>query len=121
MDIIKFKAINRYTKEIHYNPYNGKIGGINDMFTNTGDWDYFQFIDVIDDKGYEIYNSDIVKILSNPIFVGEVIKRFGAYGVENKGHGRYFIDISEPIEVIGQIKINPEILEVTNPASHCRT
>ena len=111
MDIIKFKAINKYTKEAYSNPFNGKIGGINDIFFNTGNWEYFQFIGIVDKKNREIYTGDIIKILSDPVFVGKVIQRFGAYGVEHKGHGRYFIDISEPVEIIGQISINPELLE----------
>lgn len=57
-----------------------------------------------------VRRSDIVKIMSNPVFVGEVIERFGAYGIESNGHVRYFIDINEPVIVIGHIEINPNII-----------
>ncbi len=110
MNTIKFKAIDRYTKEVQSNPFNGKIGGINGILSDTGNWDYFVYINVNDESGVEIYTGDIIKIDSKPCFIGEVIQRFGAYGVENKGQGRYFIDISEPVHVIGHVSINPELL-----------
>ena len=104
MRTIKFRAYDSTTRTMHLNPFNGKLGGMNDIFDNTGNWEYMQFTGLTDINGVEIYESDIVL--------------YGTYRnktvVEwNDGLTGFYPLLSHnsaPIEVIGNIYESPELL-----------
>jgi hypothetical protein len=62
MDTIKFRAWDKLNKKMYPNPFNGKIGGINDIFSNTGDWIYLQYTGQTDKDGTEVYEEDILEV-----------------------------------------------------------
>ena len=57
---IKFRAWDKRKRVMFTNPFNGVIGGMNDIFANTGDWIYMQYSGKEDKNDTEMYEGDIV-------------------------------------------------------------
>jgi uncharacterized phage protein (TIGR01671 family) len=118
MRSIKFRAWDTLNKKMYPNPFNGKICGMNDIFSNTGDWIYLQYTGQRDKDGTEVYEEDILEV--NTVIgkvPSQVLLHFtNRYVVtfENAGFsfGGYTFDNShlECIKVIGNIYDNPELM-----------
>ena len=120
---IKFRAWDMLNKTMYRNPFNGKIGGLNDIFANTGDWSYMQYTGLNEKNSKEIYEDDIIANFNfeNPYFRSVVVCYLGAFGYVSDGdfitfaHNSNFDWVngkSEKIEVIGNIHENPELIEL---------
>jgi uncharacterized phage protein (TIGR01671 family) len=117
MDTIKFRAWDTLNKKMYPNPFNGKIGGMNDIFSNAGNWIYLQYTGQTDKDGTEVYEEDILEV--NTVIgknVSNVPSRFTDRYVVTFGNGMfafggYTFDNSyvEHIKVIGNIYENPEL------------
>lgn len=59
---ILFRAWDTVNKTMHTNPFNGKIGGLNDIFSNTGNWIYMQYTGQTDKDGTKVFEGDILKV-----------------------------------------------------------
>jgi hypothetical protein len=117
MDTIKFRAWDKLNKKMYPNPFNGKIGGINDIFSNTGDWIYLQYTGQTDKDGTEVYEEDILEVntvigkdFSNApshftdryvVTFGNGMFTFGGYTFDN--------GFVENIKIVGNSYENPEI------------
>lgn len=119
---IKFRAWDTLNKAMYSNPFNGKIGGLNDIFANTCDWIYMQYSSLNGKNSKEIYEDDIIAKFNfdDPYFNSVVVCHLGAFGYVLDGdfitfaHNSNFNWVngkSEKIEVIGNIHENPELLE----------
>jgi uncharacterized phage protein (TIGR01671 family) len=117
MDKIKFRAWDKLKKKIYPNPFNGKIGGLNDIFINSGDWIYMQYTGQKDINGAKVFEGDIVEVGTA---IGKSFSRvpshytnryvvtfengkftFGGYTFDN--------DFVENIKIVGNIYENPEL------------
>jgi uncharacterized phage protein (TIGR01671 family) len=117
MRSIKFRAWDRLNNKMYHTPFNGKIGEINDIFLNAGNWIYLQYTGQIDKDGTEVYEEDILEV--NTVIgkdFSQVLLHFtNRYVVtfENAGFsfGGYTFGNShlERIKVIGNIYENPEL------------
>jgi uncharacterized phage protein (TIGR01671 family) len=133
---ILFRAWDRRNKAMYLNPFNGKLGGINDILADTGDWIYMQYIGKTDKNSANMYESDIVNtsnasktnISSGKVSIcasfelGEIVynpedTRYEVL-VKKQKEARYdgkmpYINPLryKPWEVIGNIYENPELLK----------
>jgi uncharacterized phage protein (TIGR01671 family) len=117
MDKIKFRAWDNLNKKMHPNPFNGKIGGINDIFSNTGNWVYLQYTGQTDKDGTEIYEKDILEV--NTVIgkvPSQVLLRFTNRYVVTFENGMFTFggytfnyNYVEHIKVVGNIYENPEV------------
>jgi hypothetical protein len=55
---IKFRAWDRVEKRMHPNPFNGVIGGTNDIFANTGNWSFMEYAGLKDVNCLDIFEGD---------------------------------------------------------------
>ena len=104
---IKFRAWDVVTKEMHTNPFNGYIGGINDKFEDTGNWIHMQFVGLSDKTGKEVYEGDIVN--------------YGEYNkiatVEWNAPMACFwpcVSVGSNLTIIGNIYENPNLISENN-------
>jgi hypothetical protein len=120
MDEIKFRAWDRLNKEMYPNPFNGRIGELNDTFAHPGNWTYLQYTGLNDRNGMEIYEGDIVAKFDfqDPYFRSVVLRHLGAFGYLSYGdfiafasnyHFEWANGKSNTILVIGNIYENPEL------------
>jgi uncharacterized phage protein (TIGR01671 family) len=99
------------------NPFNGKHGGINDIFSKAGDWIYLQYTGQTDKDGTEVYEEDIleVNIVIGKDFSYDPSRFTNRYVVTfldaGFSFGGYTFGNShlECIKVIGNIYENPEL------------
>ena len=102
---IKFRAWNKDDNRMHRNPFNGKLGGMNDIFSDTGNWIYMQFTGLLDKEGAEIYEGDIL----STDFAGKQINGVMEYEISVTGaQWTKFLPLDR-YEVIGNIYENPEL------------
>lgn len=115
---IAFIAWDKLIKRMYTNPFNGKLGGLNDLFANTGDWIYMQYTGQKDKNGIEVFEGDILEV--NTV-IGEAFSRapshFTNRYIVTFENGKFtfggytFDNVSvENIEVIGNIYETPELL-----------
>lgn len=131
--VIKFKFWNPHNKTM-LNDHTGwaEDMGINETLACSAEYGFipFQFTGLLDSKGVEIYEGDVMKLLnrrrlplthlweviwSAPSFI---ISSIVPEGVEN---GEMPLDDSGPfyisVEIVGNIYENPELLTQTNQPS----
>ena len=120
---IKFRAWDKLNKKMHPNPFNGMIGGMNDIFSNAGDWIYLQYTGLKDKNWVEIYEGDIVAKFDfkDPHFRSVVVRRLGAFGYllyqdfiafASNYHFMWVNGKSDKLVVIGNIYKTSELLVV---------
>jgi hypothetical protein len=117
MRSIKFRAWDKIYKKMHPNPFNAKIGGMNDIFSNTGNWIYLRYTGQTDKDGTEVYEEDILE--ANTVigkgFSSDPSRFTNRYVVtfENAkfSFGGYTCDngFVERIKVVGNIYENSEL------------
>jgi hypothetical protein len=115
IDEIKFRAWDRLNKEMYPNPFNGRIGELNDTFAHPGNWTYLQYTGLNDMNGVEIYEGDIFQ---DSDFRSVVLRHLGAFGYIAYGdfiafasnyHFKWANGKSNKILVIGNIYENPRL------------
>lgn len=102
---IKFRAYDSTTRTMHLNPFNGKLGGMNDIFDNTGNWEYMQFTGLYDKNGNEIFEGDIIDYGCNRYMPVEFIN--GCFCICKNTAMPTLMSL---YPVIGNIYENPELL-----------
>ena len=137
---LKFRAWDTKQKRMYKNPFNGKIGGINDIFANTGDWIFMQCVGSEDLGDMEMFEGDIVEISTDykinvatgekkpckAFEVGEIIYNSDKAGFEvlvrKQLESRYDGEIPYPRslqchhwKIIGNIYENHELMEEAKP------
>ena len=104
-----FRAWDKVKREMHTNPFNGKICGLNDIFQDSGNWVFMQFSGLDDEEGTKIFEGDIVYCqhnVSETPYTQEVLFRCGGFCIG----GRDFICNLYKVKIIGNIYQNPEML-----------
>ena len=107
-------------KAMYLNPFNGKLGGINDIFANAGDWVYMQYTGLKDKNGVEIYEGYILKDNYGRILLVEWYKQGFCVKAITKTNFLRARDINQWFEneeilpeIIGNKYENPELMEAT--------
>jgi uncharacterized phage protein (TIGR01671 family) len=57
---IILRAWDTLNKVMYTNPFNGQIGGMNDIFANAGNWIYLRYIGQKDKNDMKMFEGDIV-------------------------------------------------------------
>ena len=113
----KYRAWDKIQKRMHPNPFNGVIGGMNDIFANTGDWIFMDYIEEEDVNNTEIYECDFLKDDYGRLLLVEWWQHgftFRAITETNffRAHNinQWFEKGEELPEIIGNLYENPELM-----------
>lgn len=119
MNDIKFRAWNKndkimvYSKEDGYDDekWGGTVEIVNNSFKDNENYEWLQYTGLKDKNDKEIYEGDIVKIISfdnKVVTIDEIKFTKGSWKVNDY----YLHEINYKIEVVGDIYENPQLLEV---------